>query len=109
MLNEKRIKALIIISLLLIESFVWVINGPKNFWSLGFFGGDGGHTSVEQPGDNPAGGGTPEEPAQNNGGQQPGQNNGDPAGSKRRTARRQSGQGACITAGWGCGAADPGQ
>ena len=82
MLNEKRIKALIIISLLLIESFVWVINGPKNLWSLGFFDGDGGHTSVEQPG-NPDGGETPGEPAQNNGGQpgpdgsqQPGQNNG---------------------------------
>jgi D-alanyl-D-alanine carboxypeptidase len=66
MLNEKRIKALIIISLLLIESFVWVVNGPKNFWSLGFLGGDGGHTSVEQqPGGNPDDGKAPGEPAEN--------------------------------------------
>lgn len=35
MMNEKRIKALIIISLLLIETFVWTANGPNNFWSLG--------------------------------------------------------------------------
>jgi len=92
MLNEKRIKALIIISLLLIESFVWVVNGPKNFWSLGFFGGDGGHTAVEQPGNNPAGnpadGETPGEPAQNNG-SQPGQNNG---GQPEQNAGDENGQ-----------------
>lgn len=35
MTNEKRIKTLIIISLLLIETFVWAANGPNNFWSLG--------------------------------------------------------------------------
>lgn len=77
MLNEKRIKALIIISLLLIESFVWVVNGPKNFWSLGFFRGDGVQASVEQPGGDPNGGETPEEPTQNSGGQ-PGVNEGQP-------------------------------
>lgn len=80
MLNEKRIKALIIVSLLLIESFVWIVNGPNNSWSLGFFGGDGGHASVDQPGGN-AGGGQPQD--ENNSGQPPGEplpnNGGQPA------------------------------
>lgn len=39
MMNEKRIKTLIIVSLLLLETFVWTVNGPNNFWSLGL-GGD---------------------------------------------------------------------
>lgn len=83
MLNEKRIKALIVISLLLIESFVWVVNGPNNFWSLGFFGGDGGHASVEQP-DRQKDGSAPGEPAQNNGGQ-PDQNTGGENGQADET------------------------
>lgn len=37
--NEKRIKLIIIISLLLIETFVWSVNGAGNFWSLGLVGG----------------------------------------------------------------------
>lgn len=39
MLNEKRIKLIIIISLLLIETFVWTANGSGNSWSMGFLGG----------------------------------------------------------------------
>lgn len=38
MRNEKRIKLIIIISLLLIETFVWTVNGSGNFWSLGLVG-----------------------------------------------------------------------
>ncbi len=37
--NEKRIKLVIIISLLLIETFVWTTYGSGNFWSLGLTGG----------------------------------------------------------------------
>jgi len=46
MLNEKRIKSIIIISLLLIETFVWVVNGPNNSWSLGIIGGADGPTTI---------------------------------------------------------------
>ncbi len=59
MFYEKRIKALIIISLLLIESFVWIVNGPNDFWTLGFFDQSGGQISVE----NPESGGEEETPA----------------------------------------------
>ncbi len=41
MLNEKRIKSIIVISLLVIEIFVWTVNGAGNSWSLGFLGGTG--------------------------------------------------------------------
>jgi D-alanyl-D-alanine carboxypeptidase len=56
MLNEKRIKTLIIISLLLIETFVWTVNGPNNFWSLGLIGGSDGPSTIvkdekEKPGE----------------------------------------------------------
>lgn len=46
MINEKRIKALIIISLLLMETFVWTANGPNNFWSLGLGGDSDGPGTV---------------------------------------------------------------
>jgi D-alanyl-D-alanine carboxypeptidase len=51
MLNEKRIKLLIIISLLVIEIFVWTANGAGSSWSLGFFGDpDGSGTILEDDG-----------------------------------------------------------
>lgn len=40
MLNEKRIKMIIIISLCFMEFFVWTVNGPNNSWSLGILGND---------------------------------------------------------------------
>jgi hypothetical protein len=46
MLNEKKIKALIIVSILLIETFVWMANGPRNFWSLGLGGDSNGPGTV---------------------------------------------------------------
>lgn len=46
MLNEKRIKSLIIISLLLIELFVWTANGAGNSWSLGIIGGADDPTQI---------------------------------------------------------------
>lgn len=46
MLNEKRIKSLIIIALLLIEIFVWTANGTGNSWSLGIIGGADGPTQI---------------------------------------------------------------
>jgi len=46
MLNEKRIKAIIVISLFLIETFVWMVNGSGNSWSLGFIGGSDGPTAI---------------------------------------------------------------
>ena len=60
MFNEKRIKGFIIISLLLIESFVWIVNGPNNFWSFGFFDRSGG-TIAEENTEN--GGGPENKPA----------------------------------------------
>lgn len=39
MLNEKRIRALIVVSLFIIEAFVWTFNDPGGAWSLGFSGG----------------------------------------------------------------------
>ena len=73
MINEKRIKTLIIVSLLLIETFVWTSNGPRNFWSLGLGGDqDGpGTVNVEDGSGNP-GEGKPSGEEQNNDGQ-PGQ------------------------------------
>ena len=52
MLNEKRIKALIIASLFVIESFVWTFNDPGGAWSLGFGepGGTPGNISSEENG-----------------------------------------------------------
>lgn len=83
MLNEKRIKALIIISLLLIETFVWTANGPNSFWSLGL-GGDTDGPGATGPGtvnigdsSNP-GEGNPSGEEQNNDGQ-PEQNQEDQA------------------------------
>lgn len=83
MLNEKRIKALIIISLLLIETFVWMANGPNSFWSLGL-GGDTDGPGTTGPGtvnigdsSNP-GEGNPSGEEQNNDGQ-PEQNQEDQA------------------------------
>jgi len=46
MLNEKRIKIIIIVSLFLLESFVWTVNGPNHSWSLGIIGGADGPTSI---------------------------------------------------------------
>ncbi len=73
MLNEKRIKLIIIISLLLIETFVWTVNGSNNSWSLGIIGGADGPTTIivgeggDKPGDEKPS--TEEQPDQNNGGQ----------------------------------------
>ena len=61
MLNEKRIKMIIIISLCFIEFFVWTVNGSNNSWSLGIIGGADGPTSIfigknqNNNDDNPAG------------------------------------------------------
>ena len=69
MLNEKRIKSIIIISLLLIETFVWTVNGPNNSWSLGIIGGADGPTTIivdddnDKPGDEKPS--TGEQPDQN--------------------------------------------
>lgn len=46
MLNEKRLKSLIVISLLVIEIFVWTVNGAGNSWSLGFLGGADGPGAI---------------------------------------------------------------
>lgn len=56
MLNEKRIKTIIIITLLLIEAFVWTANGVNNSWSLGFLGGSDGPAASDNDGDNAGGG-----------------------------------------------------
>lgn len=51
MLNEKRIKMLIVISLFVIEIFVWTANGSGNSWSLGFLDGTvGPDTIIEENG-----------------------------------------------------------
>jgi zinc D-Ala-D-Ala carboxypeptidase len=73
MLNGKKIKSLIVISLLLIEAFVWTANGSNNFWSLGIIGGaDGPTTIIVGDGGDKTDDGTPSaggNPDQNNGGQ----------------------------------------
>ena len=46
MLNEKRIKMIIIITLCFMEFFVWTVNGPNNSWSLGIIGGTDGPASI---------------------------------------------------------------
>lgn len=46
MLNEKRIKTIIVIALFLIESLVWTANGSGNAWSLGIIGGADGPTKI---------------------------------------------------------------
>jgi len=80
MLNEKRIKSIIIISLLLIEAFVWTVNGPNNSWSLGIIGGADGPTTIivgengDKPGDEKPS--TGEQPDQSTG-EQPDQNTGE--------------------------------
>jgi len=54
MLNEKKIKLLIIISLLVIEIFVWTANGAGNSWSLGFFGDPDGSGTIFEDGSSPS-------------------------------------------------------
>lgn len=46
MLNEKRIKSIIVITLLLLEAFVWTVNGPNVALSLGIIGGADGPTAI---------------------------------------------------------------
>ena len=46
MTKEKTIKTIIVVSLLLIESFVWTVNGPNHSWSLGIIGGADGPTAI---------------------------------------------------------------
>lgn len=53
MLNEKRIKSIIIVSLLLIETFVWTVGNPNNPWSLGYIGGPDGPGLIIGGGDEP--------------------------------------------------------
>jgi D-alanyl-D-alanine carboxypeptidase len=50
MMTEKRIKTLIIISLLLIQTFVWTANGSNHFWSLGL-GNDSDNPGTVNVGD----------------------------------------------------------
>lgn len=70
MLNEKKIKSVIIISLLLIEAFVWTVN-PNAPWNLGIIGGSDGPGPIII--------GSNDEPIRNNGeqedrpGEEPGQ------------------------------------
>ena len=85
MLNEKRIKSIVVIALLLIEGFVWTANNPNMPWSLGINGGP--RTII----------GSNDEPIQNNsgeeiqpGGEQPGQDN---EGQSGQNAGEQPGQG----------------
>ena len=68
MLNEKRIKILILVSLFLLESFVWAVNGPNSFWSLGI-GDDGAGTSIGKNQNNEGNQAGEGLPAQNPGGQ----------------------------------------
>ena len=49
MLNRKRIKLLIVISLVLIQSFVWTFYDTNRSWSLGILGGADGPTSIFIP------------------------------------------------------------
>ena len=71
MINEKRIKALIIISLLMIETFVWTAGGPNNFWSLGLGGdSDGPGTVNVGDGSGNQGADKPPEGQQDNAGRQ---------------------------------------
>ena len=82
MINEKRIKALIIVSILLIETFVWTANGSHNFWSLGL-GGDSDGPGTVNVGDgsgDPAEG-KPSGEEQNNGGQPEQNDDGQPGQS----------------------------
>lgn len=83
MLNEKKIKSVIIISLLLIEAFVWTV-GPNTPWTLGIIGGPDGPTIIIGGADGPSsiiigsGGsdtiiGSNDEPVRDNGGEEPGQ------------------------------------
>lgn len=46
MKKEKTIKFIIIIALLVVESFVWTVQGSNNAWSLGIIGGSDGPTSI---------------------------------------------------------------
>ncbi|HWQ77248.1 MAG TPA: D-alanyl-D-alanine carboxypeptidase family protein [Anaerovoracaceae bacterium] len=73
MLNEKKIKSIIVIALLLIETFVWTVNNPNMPWSLGIIGGPDGPGAIIGSNDEPIkdNGGEENQP----GGEQPGQNN----------------------------------
>ncbi|MDD4565623.1 MAG: M15 family metallopeptidase [Eubacteriales bacterium] len=64
MTNEKKIKSIIIISLILIESFVWIINNPDNSWNIGNIGGADGSTKklVGQVNNDPQYGNVSEKP-----------------------------------------------
>lgn len=55
MFNEKRIKILVIVSLLIIETFVWTASGSTDSQSLGIIGGSDGPTSIYigKSGENP--------------------------------------------------------
>jgi D-alanyl-D-alanine carboxypeptidase len=46
MTKEKKIKSIIIISLILIEAFVWIVYNFTDSWSLGIIGGADGPTKV---------------------------------------------------------------
>lgn len=53
MLNEKRIKSIIVISLLMIEAFVWTVGNPDSPWSLTPGGGSDGPGAVIGSSDGP--------------------------------------------------------
>lgn len=71
MLNERKIKILIIVSILLVETFVWTANGSGNSWSLGIIGGSDGPTTIivgddkDKPADEQPNQSDEEEPDQN--------------------------------------------
>lgn len=86
MLNEKRIKTIIVIALFLIESLVWTANGSGNAWSLGIIGGADGPTKIivgkeepNNPGQNQEGGQEADGTGSQGGGENPQPE--DPAGN----------------------------
>jgi len=46
MKSEKTFKAIIIVSLFVIESFVWTLSGSNDSWSMGIIGGTDGPGST---------------------------------------------------------------
>lgn len=94
MFNEKRIKSIIIISLVLIEAFVWIINGPNIAFSLG--SGDGGPLSFFSPKPDQGKGENPQEEKPDNNGapvvpEGPNNGNGSSNGGKGSDGEQQGG------------------
>ncbi|MDD3169500.1 MAG: M15 family metallopeptidase [Eubacteriales bacterium] len=97
MLNEKRIKLIIIVSLLLIETFVWTANGSGNSWSLGFLGGpDGPGVIGEEDNDKPENEDRPEMVQENTDEGQPDQSEGDRPDQIEQALQEAAGKGLLI-------------